>query len=228
MTTPLSYRPHMPEPLTQEDSKEFTEGDIITYNNVAPEQMSMAVKSYLGPLFAGLSITGGRFFGHLLSWARWFPLWLVGKKDSDRALAMRRKASVTTYYPEYERPDITRINRGKHILTQRANGEPQCVACYMCATACPAWCIHIEAGEHPDPSIEKFPTRFEIEMDKCIFCGYCEEACPVDAIRLTTDYHTTDYFRERMIYDRDFLLTWNPTKVSEEHIYPGGEPRTGK
>jgi NADH-quinone oxidoreductase subunit I len=227
MNKPLSFRPRLPQPGYTGDAGEFTDGEIVTYTNPEADQLSVAVRTYLGPVFAGLAVTGGRFFRHMGSWTLWLFWFLRGKKDAPPALALRRKATVTTYYPEYERPDITRINRGKHVLTQRANGEPQCVACFMCATACPAWCIHIVGGEHPDPRIEKYPVKFDIEIDKCIFCGYCEEACPVDAIRLSTDYHTTDYFRERMIYDRDFLLTWNPTKVEEEHIYPGGAPRSG-
>lgn len=225
MNKPTTLRPKLPAPEYKGDAGEFTEGSIVTYHNPEPGDQSVAVKTYLLPVAQGLLVTGGHLMRNLLSWVLWLPYYLTGRKDSPGGLAARTKASSTTFYPEYERPDITRINRGKHVLTQRPNGEPQCVACYMCATACPAWCIHIEAGEHPDPRIEKYPVRFEIEIDKCIFCGYCEEACPVDAIRLSTDYHTTDYFRERMIYDRDFLLTWNPTQVTEEHIYPGGAPR---
>ncbi len=208
--------PTLPEPAYKE---EFTAGTLFTYRN--PTQMTLWEKLYIPEVLRGLSITGAIFFRNMGRWFIWLWYWMRGRADE----AVR--GAVTIYYPEETRPDMTRINRGKHILTQRANGEPQCVACYMCATACPAWCIHIDAGEHPDPSIEKYPVRFDIEIDKCIFCGYCEEACPVDAIRLTTDYHTVDYRREKMIYDRDYLLTWNPTQVEDEHIYPGGAPRQG-
>jgi formate hydrogenlyase subunit 6/NADH:ubiquinone oxidoreductase subunit I len=47
----------------------------------------------------------------------------------------------------------------------------------------------------------------------------------VDAIRLTNDVHLVDYRREDMTYNKEFLLSWNPTKVEHEHIYPGGQPR---
>ncbi len=135
-----------------------------------------------------------------------------------------RGDSPTISYPEQTRPYSERF-RGTHILTVRDDGSLKCVACYMCATACPAFCIHIVAGEHPDPNIEKFPVTFEIEMDKCVFCGFCEEACPVDAIRLTPEPRMADYQRERMLYDKTYLLSWNPTYVEEEHRYPGGAPR---
>src|SRR5262249_40298105 len=87
----------------------------------------------------------------------------------------------TIYDPEQSRPDSERL-RGTHILTVRDDGSLKCVACYMCATICPAECIYIEAGEHPNPEIEKFPLRFDIDMMRCIYCGFCVDACPEEAI----------------------------------------------
>jgi len=228
MSRPITIRPVLPPPVYEGDAGEFTEGEIVRYHNPSPKEMGWWERTYLPEVFRGLWITGSNFLSRLWTWIRWTPYFLTGRKDTEAALRLRAKAATVQFYPEYERPDISPRNRGKHILTKRPSGDPQCVACYMCATACPAWCIHIEAGEHPDPAIEKYPVRFDIEIDKCIFCGFCEEACPVDAIRLTTDYHTTDYYRERMIYDRDFLLNWNPTVVTEEHLFPGGFPRKGE
>ena len=206
--------PRMPQPAYQ---GEFTEGEIVTYYN--PEAMTLAERMYLPAILGGLFLTAKIFFKNMLTWGIWFTYWIRGKGSE------AQRGATTIYYPEEMRPDFSPVNRGKHILTQRANGDPQCVACYMCATACPAFCIHIVAGEHPDPAIEKYPVRFDIEIDKCIFCGYCEEACPVDAIRLTPDIHLTDFNRERMVYDREYLMTWNPTYVEDEHVYPGDRPR---
>lgn len=204
----------MPQPAYQ---GEFTEGEIVKYYN--PEEMTLAEKLYFPEVLKGLMVTAKVFWGNMARWAVWFTYWIRGKgKDAP-------KGAVTIYYPEEERPDYSPINRGKHILTMRKSGDPQCVACYMCATACPAFCIHIVAGEHDDPNIEKYPVRFDIEIDKCVFCGYCEEACPVDAIRLTPEPRMADYQRERMLYDKDYLLTWKPTYVEDEHVYPGGAPR---
>ena len=99
-----------------------------------------------------------------------------------------RKGALTTYYPEETRADYAPLNRGKHVLTQRPDGKPQCIACNMCATVCPAKVIEIEAGFDPDDAAHpKFPIRFEIDYSRCVFCGLCVEACPEDAIRMVQE-----------------------------------------
>jgi ferredoxin len=80
---------------------------------------------------------------------------------------------------------LLRTYRGVHRLNKDEEGRVKCVACFMCSTACPARCIHIEADEAPWDDREKYPAKFDIDELRCIYCGMCEEACPVDAIELT-------------------------------------------
>jgi NADH-quinone oxidoreductase subunit I len=115
-----------------------------------------------------------------------------------------RKA-VTVEFPEKKRATSGRY-RGIHILTQRQDGSPKCVACYMCATACPAECIHIEAGERPEATIEKYPTRFEIDLLRCVYCGFCVDACPEEAIMMSRENDLVGTSREELIIDRDRLM----------------------
>ncbi len=99
-----------------------------------------------------------------------------------------QKDIVTTQYPEEKRPYPKRF-RGHHRLMKREDGSLRCVACYLCATACPSNCIHIEAGEREEPYIQKYPVKFEIDYLKCVFCGLCTDACPQDAIRMDSGKH---------------------------------------
>lgn len=112
--------------------------------------------------------------------------------------------SETIEWPEEPATYGTRF-KGKHFLTLREDGQVRCTACFLCATACPAECIYIEAGQHPSNAIEKFPVRFEIDILRCVFCGYCEEACPVDAIRLGPEYAIVDTTERKWVYTKDYL-----------------------
>lgn len=132
--------------------------------------MTLWERSYLPEILRGLAITTGIFLKNM-------GRWITG-----------RKGALTTYYPEEKRADFAPRNRGKHILTQRPDGSPQCIACNMCATVCPAKVIEIEVGfDINDPAHPKSPVRFEIDYSRCVFCGLCIEACPEDAIRMVQD-----------------------------------------
>lgn len=116
-----------------------------------------------------------------------------------------RKDVVTIQYPEETRRLSPRA-RGRHRLTMREDGFIKCVACYMCETVCPAKCIHIEAGEMEDKSVEKFPVVFDIDELRCVFCGLCVEACPKDAIRMDTGIISLAFNnRAAFDYTRDML-----------------------
>ena len=112
----------------------------------------------------------------------------------------------TVQYPEEHRQYSDRF-RGRHRLMQREDGSPRCVACMMCAEVCPADCIHIEAAEHTDHAIEKYPETFDINLLRCVYCGLCEEACPCDAIRMDTGiYEIVADDRDKFFVDKEFLL----------------------
>ena len=109
-------------------------------------------------------------------------------------------------YPERKRAVRVDNYRGVHRLNKDPDGRVACVACFMCSTACPAHCIHIEAGEAPWPDREKYPVKFDIDELRCIYCGMCEEACPCDAIELTPNFELVARSRQEMIFDKEKLL----------------------
>ena len=165
-------------------------------------------KAYLPEILRGLAITTGIFLRNMFKW-------VTG-----------RRGALTTYYPEEKRADFAPANRGKHILTQRPDGSPQCIACNMCATVCPSKVIEIEAGfdEH-DPAHPKYPVRFEIDYSRCVFCGLCIEACPEDAIRMLEDVpNLASPDRYNMWLGMEEMLTWNP-RQDVAKPYPPKPPR---
>ena len=116
------------------------------------------------------------------------------------------KRPITVQYPEEQRTLRIENYRGLHRLNRDEKDRVACVACFMCATACPAHCIHIEAEESPWDDREKYPAKFDIDELRCIYCGMCEEACPVDAIELTHHYDLVGRSREEMILGKEELL----------------------
>lgn len=126
---------------------------------------------------------------------------------------------VTINYPE-EKRHVSPRWRGRHRLTRLENGFLSCVACYMCETVCPSKCIHIEAGEHPDLSVEKYPVVFDIDELRCVFCGLCVEACPKDAIRMDTGVVSMAYTsRQTFDFTRDLLKDSYDPKVHSNPKY---------
>ena len=110
---------------------------------------------------------------------------------------------VTIQYPD-EMPKIPPRWRGRIILSRDPDGGERCVACYLCAAACPVDCIALQATE--DESGRRLPEFFRINFSRCIFCGYCEEACPTYAIQLTPDFEMCEYQRPNLVYEKEDLL----------------------
>jgi NADH-quinone oxidoreductase subunit I len=106
-------------------------------------------------------------------------------------------------YPE-ETPYLPPRYRGRIILSRDPSGEERCVACYLCAAACPVECIALQATQ--DEHGRRYPEWFRINFSRCIFCGFCEEACPTYAIQLTPDAEMSEYDRRDMVYEKEDLL----------------------
>jgi NADH-quinone oxidoreductase subunit I len=115
--------------------------------------------------------------------------------------AFRRR--VTVQYPE-RLPYLAPRYRGRIILSRDPDGGERCVACYLCAVACPVDCIALQATE--DSTGRRYPEFFRINFSRCIYCGYCEEACPTYAIQLTPDIEMGEYKRENLVYEKEDLL----------------------
>lgn len=163
-------------------------------------KQSLWEKSYIPEIARGLGVTMKHFFTNL------------NPNKEKRLTFTREYPEVPTDYPERY--------RGMHRLMVRDDGNVRCVACMCCSTICPADCIHIEAAEHDDPTIEKYPRVFVIDELRCIVCGLCVEACPCDAIRMDSGVHIHPFTdRGEAFYERDLLMQLGGLSMAKQ----GGE-----
>ena len=138
--------------------------------------------------------------------------------------AFRRRETVP--YPDRQRYLAPRA-RGRIILSRDPEGEERCVACYLCAVACPVDCISLQATQ--DEHGRRYPEFFRINFSRCIFCGFCEEACPTYAIQLTPDFDMSEYRRPSLVYEKEDLLISGCGKYPGYSFYRvAGVPIRGK
>ncbi len=161
-----------------------------------------------------------------MTWLESIYLWNV-LKGMFITFSHMFKRKPTINYPEKTR-SFSSVFRGLHVLNRDEEGRERCTACGLCAVACPAEAITMEAAERlPEEEHlyreEKYAAKYEINMLRCIFCGLCEEACPKDAIYLSQTFAPSNYARKGFIYKKEDLLIPNPLEDPEGYQKALGE-----
>ncbi|AKC31997.1 NADH-quinone oxidoreductase subunit NuoI [Candidatus Pantoea carbekii] len=135
-------------------------------------------------------------------------IWMVGM----HAFSKRE----TQMYPE-EPVYLPPRYRGRVVLTRDIEGKERCVACNLCAVACPVSCISLQKAETQDG--RWYPEFFRINFSRCIFCGMCEEACPTTAIQLIPDFELGEFKRQNLVYEKEDLLIQGQGKYPKYDFY---------
>jgi NADH-quinone oxidoreductase subunit I len=122
--------------------------------------------------------------------------------------------------------------RGVHVLQRDENGLEKCVACFLCAAACPSNCIYIEAAEnteeHRVSGAERYAKVYNIDYNRCIFCGYCVEACPTDAITHGHGFEIATFNASNLVYRKEALLAPRPAHMGDNSMFSASDvPKIG-
>jgi NADH-quinone oxidoreductase subunit I len=118
---------------------------------------------------------------------------------------------ITEQYPKV-RPEVSERFRGAPRLNLDPDtGETLCIACNLCALACPENCIEVgwenrevTAGGRTGQK-RKVLTTFLFDTSRCLFCNLCAEACPTNCLELTQEFELASYSRKGFIWDREML-----------------------
>ncbi len=152
------------------------------------------------------------YFGGILS-----GLWnlLVGLSVTIRYFF---KPVTTVQYPEVRMPLSARSRSMIKLIYDGEKDQFNCVACMMCAKACPNSCIKLEGVRMPDG--KRRMTTFKLDFSTCIFCGYCVEACGFDALTFVSEeYENTVYRRGSLLQDEQAMKWARPP-----HLAPAPPP----
>ena len=117
--------------------------------DVTPKPMHAAEAIFLPAIAKGLGTTFRHLFGNITK----------PGKNKDNIYVVQ--------YPEEKRDDRPVVEggqerstfRGVHRLNKDEDGRVRCVACFMCATACPANCIHITPKNHLGTTGKSIPSN---------------------------------------------------------------------
>ena len=141
------------------------------------------------------------------------------------------RPTIVENYPDGKDPlrgaRIEARFRGAHVLQRDENGLEKCVACFLCAAACPSNCIYIEAAEntaeHRVSGAERYAKVYNIDYNRCIFCGYCVEACPTDAITHGHGFELASFNASNLIYRKEQMLAPRPAHMGANIVFNQAE-----
>jgi NADH-quinone oxidoreductase subunit I len=128
------------------------------------------------------------------------------------------KAVTTQQYPEERLPLPARSRSMIKLIYDGEKDQFNCVACLMCAKACPNGCIKLEGVRQADG--KRRMTTFKLDFSTCIFCGYCVEACGFDALTFVSEEYENAVYKRGSLLQDEHAMKWvrpaQPTASEEQ------------
>lgn len=135
------------------------------------------------------------------------------------------KKTTTQQYPEERMPLPARSRSMIKLIYDGEKDQFNCVACMMCAKACPNSCIKLEGVRGTDG--KRRMTTFKLDFSTCIFCGYCVEACGFDALTFVSEeYENSVYKRGGLLQDEQAMKWVRPPQLAPKAEEPLSTPAT--
>jgi NADH-quinone oxidoreductase subunit I len=128
-----------------------------------------------------------------------------------------RMKTNTQQYPEERLPLPARSRSMIKLIYDGEKDQFNCVACMMCAKACPNSCIKLEGVR--DAGGKRRVTTFKLDFSTCIFCGYCVEACGFDALTFVSEEYENSVYRRGSLLQDEQAMKW----VRPAHLAPKAE-----
>lgn len=117
---------------------------------------------------------------------------------------------VTIQYPEVK-PNLPPRSHGSFKFEFE-----KCIACNMCADACPNGVIRVDFGK--DEKGKRVLEQYNMNLGYCLFCGLCVKACPKDAINFKTDFDMVCYDKADTTYKWTKPVQENNTAAEKVEI----------
>src|SRR5688500_5549921 len=134
------------------------------------------------------------------------------------------KGIYTEQYPKV-RPDVApRFHGAPRLNMDPETHDTLCIACNLCAIACPEDCIdvipmYVEIIVACKPRKKKVLDEFIFASSRCMFCALCQEACPTSCLELTQDFELATYSRAGFVWNREMLeQDRKSTRLNSSHL----------
>ena len=130
----------------------------------------------------------------------------------------------TIQYPEERAPLPVGFRGLPRLVYDETPDHLRCVACSICANACPVEVIHIDTHRGEDRKLVL--DRFDIEAGGCVYCGLCVEACPFEALTMMHSFEMAAYNREQLFWTKEMLaLKATPESLADMHRIAGSKEK---